>query len=315
MKDKKIDIKFFTIFQYQQEEKYLSSMHEMGWRLVKITFPCFYHFEKCQPERAAYRLDYNQEGIRNKTEYVQMFSDCGWKYLFDFVGYSYFYKEGAINPESEEIFCDDFSRLDMMKRVFKGRIIPLIIIFAGVVLPQLFQSTLGFGGRSVIQEGLSGAFMIVAMMYILMFGITAYQFYQYEKRVLPEHSGVKFKYFGVFLLMAFLVIGIVCFFCYFHRSVYSVSEGTDGYTVEAEQLNKSVVMEYNLKKGDVIEVSHQYDGGEIFIRIGEEGKEPIFYGNSYSGMGNFTVEIQEDGCYAIECSGRRAKGAVRFAMK
>ena len=128
MEDKKTVFKFFTIFQYQQEEEFLSSMHAKGWKLAKITFPGFYHFNRCQPQNVTYRLDYTQKGIQNKTDYIQMFSDCGWGYLFDFAGYSYFYKESTNSQEQEEIFCDDESRLDMMKRVFKGRIIPLIIL-------------------------------------------------------------------------------------------------------------------------------------------------------------------------------------------
>lgn len=152
MEDKKVVFKFFSVPQYQQEEKYLSSMHEKGWKLAKITLPGFYHFERCEPGKVTYRLDYNPEGVKNKSEYVQMFSDCGWEYLFDCAGYSYFCKEGSASQEREEIFCDDSSRLDMMKRVFKGRIIPLIPLFAGVILPQLFMNTMGYGGGSEIQD-------------------------------------------------------------------------------------------------------------------------------------------------------------------
>ena len=125
MKNNKTVYKYFSIPKYRKEEEYLSSMHEQGWRLTKVSFPGFYHFEKCEPENVSYRLDYNQEGIRNKDEYVKMFADCGWEYLFDFVGYSYFRKEGAAGEEREEIFCDDASRLDMMKRVFRGKIFQL----------------------------------------------------------------------------------------------------------------------------------------------------------------------------------------------
>jgi len=42
-----------------------------------------------------YQLDYNQEGRSHKEEYIQMFTDCGWEYLQDFVGYSYFRKPKA----------------------------------------------------------------------------------------------------------------------------------------------------------------------------------------------------------------------------
>ena len=111
---------------------------------TRITFPGYYHFERCRSGKVAYRLDYNQEGIRNKTEYVQMFWDCGWEYLFDFVGYSYFRIEESGRQVREEIFSDGSSRLDMMKRVYKGRITPLIILFALVILLQYFTNLLRY---------------------------------------------------------------------------------------------------------------------------------------------------------------------------
>ena len=72
MSNKKTTLKLFTIAQYQQEEEYLSSMHENGWKLSKITFPGIYHFEKCEPEDVVYQLDYNEEGMKNKEEYLQI---------------------------------------------------------------------------------------------------------------------------------------------------------------------------------------------------------------------------------------------------
>ena len=32
-----------------------------------------------------YQIDYNQDGIAHKDEYVKMFGDCGWEYLQDYV--------------------------------------------------------------------------------------------------------------------------------------------------------------------------------------------------------------------------------------
>ena len=129
MGNTKKEFKWFTITQYKQEEEYLSSMHRKGWRFTKVIFPGIYSFEECEPENVTYRLDYNQDGIANKAEYVQMFFDCGWEYLFDFVGYSYFRKASEGAEDNEEIFCDDESKFDMMKRVYKGRIIPLNCYF------------------------------------------------------------------------------------------------------------------------------------------------------------------------------------------
>lgn len=135
MKTKK-EFKYFTIFRYEEEQEYLSDMHRHGWKFTKISGIGTYHFEECEPEDVVYQLDYNQEGRKQKEEYVQMFEDCGWEYLFDFVDYSYFRKPKAEMQGDEEIFCDEQSRLDMMDRVYKGRLVPLLVLFCALLLPQ-----------------------------------------------------------------------------------------------------------------------------------------------------------------------------------
>ena len=106
---------------------------------MRITGIGVYHFEKCEPQDVIYQLDYNKEGLEHKEEYVKMFEDCGWEYLQDFVGYSYFRKPASETSGAEEIFCDDSSRLQMMDRVFKGRVLPLVILFSCVLIPCLIR--------------------------------------------------------------------------------------------------------------------------------------------------------------------------------
>ena len=151
MKGTKTVFKLFTIVQYRQEEAYLSAMHGRGWKLSHVTFPGFYHFDRCEPEEVSYRLDYNPDGTHDKAEYVQMFSDCGWDYLLDFTGYSYFRKKCAPGEGREEIFSDDSSRLDMMRRVMRHRGRTLIILFAGIILPRFFTQTVGFSSGLHVQ--------------------------------------------------------------------------------------------------------------------------------------------------------------------
>lgn len=137
------------------------------------------HFERCTPEDVVYQLDYNQEGIANKVEYVQMFQDCGWEYLFDYVGYSYFRKPVSEMIGNEEIFCDDDSRLDMMKRVFKGRLAPLIVIFFCIIIPRM-------SSRWILDEGVSGlfiAFAILFLLYLAIFVSFAIKYYSFLKRI------------------------------------------------------------------------------------------------------------------------------------
>ena len=307
--------KWFSITQYKQEEEYLSSMHRNGWKFTKVVFPGLYFFEKCEPENVTYRLDYNQEGIANKAEYVQMFSDCGWEYLLDFVGYSYFCKASDEADSNDEIFCDDESRLDMMKRVYRGRIIPLVILFFCIILPQFTMNVFGYGGGSIVQDILSVTFLVLGILYLSLFCIFTVQFHKYEKKIHPEDEQVKWKYAGIYFAIiacALVFGGAVCFK---FSSDYNISDRENGFVIETERLNKTVVKEFDLKKGDVVEVTHQGDTGSWYVRIGKNDEEPIFYGNTYDEFEHFSVEIQEDGTYEIVCKGRNAKGYIEFVIK
>ena len=129
-----------------------------------------YHFEKCEPEDVIYRLDYNREGILHKSEYTKMFEDCGWEYLQDYVGYSYFRKPAAEAEGADEIFCDDDSRLEMLKRVFRRRIILLIILFLCLLLP-------GFIRTLYCREYFDAALMgIVIVMYLVLFAAFTWKY-------------------------------------------------------------------------------------------------------------------------------------------
>ena len=77
----------------------------------------------------------------------------------------------------------------------------------------------------------------------------------------------------------------------------------------------SFTKEFELKKGDTVKVTHQGDSGSWYVRIGKDGEEPIFYGNTYDEFENFTVEIQEDGTYEIICKGWKAKGIIEFEIQ
>lgn len=177
MKSTKTEVRFFTVPQWRQEQEYLRRQHQNGWKFVKLNVLGLYHFEKCEPEDVVYQLDYNPEGISHKDEYVQMFRDCGWEYLQDCMGYSYFRKSASETNGDEEIFCDDASRLDMMKRVFKGRIIPLIVIFFCIILPQIFlQSSLNGSFGKVF----AGIFIGLGIVYLILFLVFGIQFWKYQ---------------------------------------------------------------------------------------------------------------------------------------
>lgn len=180
-KTKKV-LKIFTIFQYEEEQEYLRQMHKSGWKLVKVTGLGMYHFVACTPEDVVYQLDYNKDGIANKAEYVQMFADCNWEYLFDFVGYSYFRKPVSQMQGEEAIFCDAESRFDMMKRVCMGRLLPLLIVFCCIVIPQLSGIHGGSGQAHLVLQVLID---ILFVLYVCIFGVCGIQLYKYKKKIQP----------------------------------------------------------------------------------------------------------------------------------
>lgn len=174
----KKQFKYFTIFEYEKEQTYLREMHKSGWKFIKVTGLGIYHFEKCEPEDVIYQLDYNQEGLANKDEYVQMFKDCGWEHLQEFAGYSYFRKPASETNGVEEIFCDESSRLHMMERVFKGRVIPLVILFSCVLVPQFFINIFS------LQNYLVAAFLGGAIvLYVYVFIMCGVKYLQYKSNI------------------------------------------------------------------------------------------------------------------------------------
>lgn len=182
MAKQKIEFGWFTVPEWEKEEKWLKEHHQRGWKLVNATVPGFYRFEQCEPEDVVYQLDYNQEGMNNIREYIQLFRDCGWEYVTDMVGYAYFRKPASEMVEDEGIFCDDESKMDMIKRVFKGRISILIVLFLCCILPQILQI-----GRWA-EEGASGAVVCALIgfvfgMYVVLFIQFAIKYRQTKKRL------------------------------------------------------------------------------------------------------------------------------------
>ena len=90
MSETKTKLKWYSIVQYEEEARWLEKMHSQGWKFIGVNMPCFYHFERCEPEDYVYQLDYNKNS--SNIEYKQLFEDCGWEYLTDCMGYSYFRK-------------------------------------------------------------------------------------------------------------------------------------------------------------------------------------------------------------------------------
>ena len=174
MKETKTELHFFNIMEYEKEQDYLRKRHSEGWKLKSTYPPGIYRFVRCEPEDVIYQLDYNPEGIKHQEEYVQLFRDCGWEYLFEFAGYCYFRKPASEAQGDEGIFCDDESRLEMVRRIFYGRMLPILIIFICLIFPQFADV--------IRQDGLSSPLFILSLIMLALFLLVFCQFaWQYRR--------------------------------------------------------------------------------------------------------------------------------------
>lgn len=175
MRERKTEFRFFTVAEWEKEEAYLSQRHREGWRFTGVRLPGVYGFERCDPQEVVYRLDYNPEARAHREDYVQMFRDCGWEYVQDYVGYSYFRKPAPASERDAEIFCDDASRLEMMERVLKGRMLPLVAILLLVIVPVLIVE----GQRTEpFSRFVTGVYLLILAVYIAVFLKFGIQFWK-----------------------------------------------------------------------------------------------------------------------------------------
>ena len=151
MTETKTKIRFFTVADFEEEEAWLREQHNTGWKLAKATLPCFYTFDRCEPEDVIYRLEFKNG--EEESDYFQMYRDYGWEYFEHMAGWLYFRKPAAeIETEADgELFSDGLSKVGMVKKI---------------VLPNLAQSLRGlFPGSGFL-----------AFFFGLMFGLYLFLF-------------------------------------------------------------------------------------------------------------------------------------------
>jgi len=128
MMESKIEKKNFGIAEFTEEEKWLEEHHNNGWRLIKIN-RSKYQFERCDADVWIYQIDFKENGVAEE-DYIQMFKDCGWKYVLQYGRWCYFRKKKEDGADLS-IFSDRFSKIDMYTRILKSRqLIVTVALFA-----------------------------------------------------------------------------------------------------------------------------------------------------------------------------------------
>lgn len=87
------------------------------------------------------------------------------------------------------------------------------------------------------------------------------------------------------------------------------------FIMEYSVLNTTDTQELTAKSGDIINAKIIVKKGSLSIKIQKNGEEPIYESDGISVSNEFDVEIDEDGAYTVEVTGKKAKGSVSFVVE
>lgn len=165
---KKRFIKFFTISDWIEEETWLREQSKKGLKLCKLNPPAAYHFEEIEPEDVIYKLEY--KNAKAELDCNQMYKDYGWEYCGSCYGWNYYRKPASqIKSENEgELFSDKESKIEMLEKVIKTRMLPLVAVFCCCLLPSLGR-ILNMNHKTVFDFFMVGLFGFFFVIYIYLF--------------------------------------------------------------------------------------------------------------------------------------------------
>jgi len=108
--------RWFWPWQDEKEEAWLEEMSQTGWHLKSVQLPCVYFFDKGEPCRNIYRLDYMLMNKAKIQEYLQIFQDAGWEYIGEMSNWRY-WRKLVVSGETSEIFTDNESKIKKYQRM------------------------------------------------------------------------------------------------------------------------------------------------------------------------------------------------------
>lgn len=147
-------IKFRWYFDKDAETKWLNVMSEKGWAMKKF-FVGIYSFERCEPGKYIYQVDFGDKLYSVSDEYREFMQDTGVEIVQTW-GYWIILRKSASDGEFK-LYTDVDSSIEhyfKIRRMFKGVIIVELICF----FMEIFAGANGF------PAGYALAFLIGALM-------------------------------------------------------------------------------------------------------------------------------------------------------
>ena len=110
---KKTIRKWFWVWDFEKEERWLNEMALQGWALEKVGF-AKYHFAACEPGEYTVRLE-----LREHDEaYLSFMRDMGAEYIGRYAQWIYFRRKSELGEF--DLFSDLDSRIAHLSRIGKG---------------------------------------------------------------------------------------------------------------------------------------------------------------------------------------------------
>ncbi len=134
----------FLISEFEEEERWLTTMHSLGWKLIDISRNS-YKFEKCQPGIWIYQLDFQNKVVED-SNYTKLFGDNGWNFILQHNNWFYFRRIKNISDCDTDmpIISDKDSKITMCERMLSKKLkisVSLFFIACIILVLTIFTDT------------------------------------------------------------------------------------------------------------------------------------------------------------------------------
>lgn len=148
MKKKKICIGYYTIADYEKEEKWLNEMSRKGWNLIQ-TCGVIFTFEQGTPGEYIYKIDLPNEKMTDDEvdSYYKFMADCGIETVCTFKSWRYLRKKKS--DGTFDMADNTLTQLAMVNKAYSlasKMINTLLVIFAILIASAAIVSAFT-GGR------------------------------------------------------------------------------------------------------------------------------------------------------------------------
>jgi hypothetical protein len=126
--EKLVIYRFFGSF--EKEEGWLEQMSLEGWHLAKVWGGVQYTFEKGQPEKRVYQIDFRKfSKEQDMVDYLTLFADSGWSPVNPRLSHTNFYFYTQQDGTPKDIFSDKASKAQRYLRYAQLTAYSVLITF------------------------------------------------------------------------------------------------------------------------------------------------------------------------------------------